>query len=90
MDEIIYYISNKLNNPTAALNLANDFIEEANNILEFPYGNSEYKPIKKLKNKYRKSKVKNYNIFYTIDEENKTIIIARVLHQKMNTNNILE
>ena len=38
MDDITHYISKKLNNKIAAINLSNSFIEMANSILNFPYG----------------------------------------------------
>ena len=89
MDNIIKYISYKLHNPISATKLATDFIKEINNVVIFPYGNNEYLPYKKLKNKYRKTKVKNYLIFYIINEQTNTIIIARVLYQRRNIKNIL-
>ncbi len=90
MEGIIYYVSQHLRNKTAALNLANDFIKCSNNISEFPYGNTEYISTQPLKNKYRGAKVKNFIIFYTINEENKTITIVRVLYQKRNIDKILK
>lgn len=89
MNGIVGYISNNLNNRTSALNLANEFIRESNNILTFPYGNPEYIPINKTKNKYHRAKFKKFFIYYTIDETTKTIIIVRVLHHKQNINKII-
>lgn len=60
------------------------------NIIEFPYGSSVYKLSNTLKYEYRSYKVKNFLIFYTIDEKQKIITIARVLCQKMDINNILK
>ena len=90
IDKIIYYISNDLNNQSAAKKMAKCFIDSSNKILEFPYGLSTYNPIKTLKNEYRCFKIKNYLMFYTINEKSKTITIARVLYKKMNIKNILE
>ena len=90
IENIIYYISNNLKNKTAAINLSNNFIKAVNNIVEFPYGSPEYKIFTKLKYVYRKIKIKNFLMFYTINEENKTIIVVRILYSKMNINNILE
>lgn len=90
MEGIIYYVRQHLRNKTAALNLANDFIKCSNNISEFPYGNTEYISTQPLKNKYRGAKVKNFIIFYTINEENKTITIVRVRYQKRNIDKILK
>ncbi len=89
MEHIVYYISNNLKNRMAALNLVDELIKWTNNILEFPYGNPEYIPIKLLKNQYRTGKVKNFVMFYTINEEDKTVIIVRVLYQKRDMNKIL-
>ena len=90
IDDIIYYISNNLKNKTTARNLANNFVKGANSILEFPYGSSVYKTSKKLEQEYRSFKIKNFLMFYTINEKKKVITIMRVLYQKMDINNILE
>lgn len=90
IDDIIYYISNNLENKTAARNLANNFIKGTNSILEFPYGTSVYKTTKELEQEYRSLKVKNFLMFYTINENDKIITIVRVLYHKMDINNILE
>ena len=62
----------------------------SHNILEFPCGCSVYKPLSTLKNEYRSYKVKNFLIFYTINDRKNLITIVRVLYQKMNIDNILE
>lgn len=90
IEHIAYYISHNLNNKTAARNLLNKLFEDINKISIFPYGNPEYKPIKKLKYKYRKVKVKNFLVFYTVAESEKKIIIVRVLYKKMNIQKILK
>ena len=73
MDDIVYYISNVLNNRTAAINLSKCFVEGANSILNFPYGS--YKFVKNLKNVYRSIKIKNFLMFYTINETKKVIFV---------------
>ena len=89
MDGIIYYVSNDLKNETAAVNISKCFIEGIKHILNFPYSSSEYKATSKLKNTYRSINIKNFLMFYTINEQDKMITIVRVLHQKMDINNIL-
>ena len=37
MIEIVRYINKELNNPIAALNLADEMIKKADNLKEFPY-----------------------------------------------------
>lgn len=71
IDDIIYYISNELKNNVAARNLANNFIKGTNSILEFPYGVSIYKISKELEQEYRCFKIKNFLMFYTINEKQK-------------------
>jgi plasmid stabilization system protein ParE len=90
MEEIIYYVSHNLKNLSAARNLSNSFVEAMNSILKFPFGLPVYKTIKKLKNEYRSIKIKNFLMFYTINEKEKTITIVRVLYQKKDINNILD
>lgn len=84
IENIFDYIINKLNNRTAANNLKNKIKKEEKNIQMFPYGNAEISFVKPLEHKYRKSIVNNYELFYRIDDANKTIIITRILHNKQN------
>lgn len=90
IDNIIHYIAINLQNKSAAKKLAESFIDGANSILNFPYGSSIYQPIGILKNEYRSIRIKNFLMFYTIDEKEKLVIVVRVLYQKRNINNILE
>lgn len=90
MDDIIYYISHNLKNSSAARKLAKNFIKSANSVLDFPYGLSIYKHQKKLANDYRCIKIKNFLMFYTINEKEKKVTIVRVLHRKMDIKNILK
>ena len=62
VEDIIHYVSYNLNNLSAAKNLANYFVESAENVLCFPYGFSVYDISGELKKEYRKIKVK---IIYT-------------------------
>lgn len=82
MIEIATYISRELNNPTAADSLAVELIEAGDHIPEFPYANPAYIPIRPLKHEYRKVLVRNYLMFYWIDEEKKVITVARVIYAR--------
>ena len=85
--DIIYYILYNLKNQSAAFNLTKKFQEGVNSILIFPYGS----PVSiKLKKEYRKVRVKNYLIFYTINEEEQSITLVRVLYKKMSAISRLE
>ena len=89
LDDIIFYIKNYLFNRTAASNLIESIEQELRNILLFPYANSICTFKGKLYKEYRKAKVKNYYIFYNINEETKTITIVRFIYSKRNIEYLL-
>ena len=72
------------------MDLANNFIKGANNILKFPYGATVYKPVRKLENEYRCFRVKNFLMFYLINEKEKIITIVKVLYNKMDISDMLK
>lgn len=90
MESIIFYVFNVLKNSSAAKKITESFIDGANNILKFPYGSSIYFKNESLNREYRSIRIKNFLIFYIIDEKSKTITIVRVLYNKMDINNILQ
>lgn len=90
IDNIIYYISYNLKNITASSKLRDLFMSSLDYIIEFPYGNSVYQIKGKSKYEYRSYRVKNFLMFYIINEEEKLITIVRVLYQRMDIDNILE
>jgi len=89
MAEIVRYISKELNNPTAAEKLANEMIEAAEGLVEFPYSKAVHITPKPLKREYRRLVVKNYVMFYWVNEMEKSIVIARVIYARRNFNNLL-
>ncbi len=82
MTEIARYISAELKSPAAAEKLAEELIEAAERTAAFPYANPAFVPIRPLKREYRKHAVKNYLIFYYVDEERKTVTVARVIYAR--------
>jgi len=80
MVEIVTYISHDLQNPTAANKLAEEMVLTAEKLTEFPYVKATYTSPKPLKREYRKLNVKNYIMFYWVNEEIKTVSIARVTY----------
>lgn len=80
--EIAKYISHKLENPMAAERLVTALIEKGERLRDMPYLNPVYTPIRPLSYEYRKAKVNNYLMFYRVDEQEKTIIIMRVMYSK--------
>ena len=90
MVEIVRYISQELQNPTAADQLAVELIEAGDCILRFPYANPSYTPIRPLKHEYRKLLVQNYFIFYWVDEAKQLVTVARVVYAKRDYERLLE
>lgn len=90
IDHIIFYITNNLKNITASRKLRDLLIDSMDKILEFPYSCPVYSQVKRLKNEYRNFKVKNFFIFYIINEQDKIITIVRVLYQRVDIDRILE
>lgn len=80
--EIVRYIAAELHNKQAANKLADEIIEATTTLSEFPYAYPAYIPIRPTKNEYRKMSIRNYLLFYTVDEKEKTVTIARVVYAK--------
>ncbi len=78
--EIARYIGHELNNPDAANRFAEDVIAFAEKTAEFSYANPPHFPIRPLKHEYRRGRVKNYYLFYWVDEKEKSVTFARVLY----------
>ncbi len=78
--EISDYISTKLCNPRAAQNLYEEIIFEIETLSLFPYSAPILILENHLKRKYRKLIVRNYLVFYWVDEDNKTVIISRIVY----------
>lgn len=82
MIDIVRYIGRELNNPKAAERMAVELIDAGNRIASFPYANPAYIPIRPLKHEYRKLLIRNYLMFYWVNEENNSVTIARVIYAK--------
>ena len=89
LKEITLYISKELSNPEAAYKLAETIVEKANSLSDFPYGRPVYNPLRELEKEYRTIYVKNYNLFYWIEEEEKTVMIARIIYSKRDITKII-
>lgn len=78
--EIVNYISHKFANPSAAVRLAVEMIDEAEALSCFPYSGAVYTPIRPLRHSYRRIVVKNYLMFYYVGEPQRIITIARIVY----------
>ena len=95
LTEIADYIGVKLSNPEAADQLSETIVSSIDKLAEMPYRYPVYYPlaafpIKPLKMEYRKMVVKNYLVFYWVNEEKQRVTIARVIYGGRNIDNILE
>lgn len=89
IENIANYIMYNLQNKTASIKLTNEIIINIKKIAVFPYANRQYLSKFNLNNCFRCKRVKNFLIFYTIDESKKKIIIARILYQRRDINSLL-
>ena len=89
LTEIARYISHELCNPSAAEKLSNKMIKAADSLIDFPYSNSVHVTAKPLKQEYRKLIVRNYIMFYWIEEKEKLITIARVIYARRDYEKIM-
>ena len=89
MVEIAKHISGKLFNPTAASKLADEMVKAAEGLTAFPYSKPVHITPKPLKQEYRRLAVKNYVMFYWVDETEKKIVIARVIYARRDFDKLL-
>jgi addiction module RelE/StbE family toxin len=89
MVEIAKYISHVICNPTAAQNLALEMTGAAEKLVDFPYINPVHRSMRPLDKEYRKLIVKNYIMFYWVDEVQKKIVIARVIYSRRDYEKLL-
>lgn len=90
MVEIVRYISRELNDPRAAGHLRDELIEAGERIPRFPYANPVYVPVRPLKREYRRLLVRNYCMFYWVDEAEKLVVVARVVYARRDYGRLLE
>ena len=83
LDAIDTYISKKLHNPVAALDLMDEFERQFCSLCDFPYRcELSRNPILAEKG-YRRLAVNNYVALYLVNEAEQLVIIARVFYGAM-------
>lgn len=83
LDQIYYYITNGLVAPQAADDLLDDIETAILSLGNFPY-RCQYSQNEILRHKgYRRLIVHKYVVLYSVDEENKTVIVMRVFYGAM-------
>ena len=88
LNSITSYISTILKNERAANNLVDNIERAINQRALSPLSFSQYKSKKNRKDIYYKINVKNYYIFYTVDETNHIMELRRIIYNKRNLKNI--
>lgn len=81
LEDAVMYIAVELGAPDAALALADEVDEAVRKLREMPYRFPIYHTMFAVKHEIRFFPVKNYHVYYVVDENTKTVEIWRVLHR---------
>ncbi|WP_018084323.1 type II toxin-antitoxin system RelE/ParE family toxin [Desulfurispora thermophila] len=79
---IIDYITDTLKAPKAAMDLVDALDASISRLAQFPYSGRLYQPVQPLQSEYRVLPVKNYLVFYVVNQHE--VEIHRILYAKMN------
>lgn len=90
MVALVQYIARELNNPAAAARLAGELMEAVERLAGFPYACPVYVPNRPLAEEYRKLTVRNYLVFYWVDEAGKKVTVARVIYGRRDYQELLK
>ncbi|WP_026652367.1 type II toxin-antitoxin system RelE/ParE family toxin [Butyrivibrio proteoclasticus] len=90
IDEAITYISEFLDNPDAASNLADELESQLEEICKNPKTGRIIENEFLRRNDVRRFLVKNYIAYYIIDEDNKTIVVLRFVYGKCDQDPIVK
>jgi plasmid stabilization system protein ParE len=88
LEEIFHYIVEKLEVPLAARKLRKEIDIVVQKLIQFPCVHPLYRTQKPLKKEYRKITVKNFYVFYVVEEN--VIEIHRVIYSRRNIESLLE
>lgn len=81
LENAVMYIAVDLCAPDAAKKLADEVDETVQKLKEMPYRFPIYHTLYAMKHEIRFFPVKNYNVYYVVNEDTKTVEIWRVLHR---------
>lgn len=80
LDEIFQYIAVQLSAPDAAVSLLDEMEEQISRLCDFPYAGSVISDETLAARGYRKLIVRNYIIFYLVNEDERQVVIMRILY----------
>lgn len=87
--DIVHYVADVLQNQQTAYKLADEIINATEILADFPYAYPAYIPMRQTKKEYRKMRVRNYLLFYVVDETEKIVTIYRVVYAKREYDKLL-
>lgn len=82
LEEAIMYIATKLSAPDAALALLDEIDGAVQKLKDMPYRHAIYPSFYATKHEVRFFPIKNYNVFYVVDEIQQSVEIRRILYQR--------
>ena len=86
-NSILKYIVNNLKNRIAAENFFNEVVKEIEKRSKNPENYEKCISARKRKNTYYRIYVKNYTIFYTVN--NSVMVVRRILYSKRNFDKLI-
>ena len=81
LEEAVTYIAEEMCAPDAADDLLNAVDGAVRALSEMPYRHALYPLLFAMKREIRFVPVRNYNLFYVVNEDQKTVEIWRFIHQ---------
>lgn len=88
LNEIVDYITDKLQNPEAALRLVDDIEIAINTRLEMPLAFAPYQSAKERAHPYYRINVRNFSVFYVVIGD--VMEVRRVMYSKRDIDNLLK
>lgn len=85
LEEIVEYLAVELKAPDAALDFIDAIDAMVHGLVDMPYRHPLYHANFRLTHEIRFVPVGNYNVFYAVMEESKTVEIRRVIYQRRDT-----
>lgn len=89
LKEIARLIAENFGSPQTAINIVKKITDAVETVRKFPYSTPLFTPLKPLTHEYRQLVVSSYSVFYWVTDATQTITVARVLHNRRNSNNLL-
>lgn len=89
LSSIFSYISEELKNDTAALEHIDEIGKAIQRLKAYPESGSYVSHNNLPQKRYRKLLIKNYIVFYVVEDTSQTVIIMRVLYGKRDYGNLL-